>query len=71
MRCVITTRSNLFGFKQNGQGGDTLPIFLPNVMLAHLIQPVSGMPAIRETGPGKNLQAITVSTHSLCTHRLD
>ncbi|EEV6992541.1 hypothetical protein FQI32_16240 [Escherichia coli] len=39
MRCVITTRSNLFGFKQNGQGGDTLPIFLPNVMLAHLIQP--------------------------------
>lgn len=24
---------------------------------------VSGMPAIRETGPGKNLQAITVSTH--------
>ncbi|MBY7608519.1 hypothetical protein U9114_10745, partial [Escherichia coli] len=23
---------------------------------------VSGMPAIRETGPGKNLQAITVST---------
>ncbi|MBQ4723326.1 hypothetical protein FD840_09020, partial [Escherichia coli] len=22
----------------------------------------SGMPAIRETGPGKNLQAITVST---------
>ncbi|NAT94725.1 hypothetical protein D2192_25955, partial [Escherichia coli] len=26
---------------------------------------VSGMPAIRETGPGKNLQAITVSTRSL------
>ncbi|WP_214280635.1 hypothetical protein, partial [Escherichia coli] len=26
---------------------------------------VSGMPAIRETGPGKNLQAITVSTPSL------
>ncbi|TIK79967.1 hypothetical protein EYX82_16405 [Escherichia coli] len=26
---------------------------------------VSGMPAIRETGPGKNLQAITVSTQSL------
>ncbi|MHC9321650.1 hypothetical protein, partial [Escherichia coli] len=25
---------------------------------------VSGMPAIRETGPGKNLQAITVSTQS-------
>ncbi|EQC2655167.1 hypothetical protein ACY3SH_004555, partial [Escherichia coli] len=25
---------------------------------------VSGMPAIRETGPGKNLQAITVSTFS-------
>ncbi len=25
---------------------------------------VSGMPAIRETGPGKNLQAITVSTSS-------
>ncbi|MDN0459147.1 hypothetical protein FCX94_17295, partial [Escherichia coli] len=25
---------------------------------------VSGMPAIRETGPGKNLQAITVSTKS-------
>ncbi|EFK51762.1 hypothetical protein HMPREF9345_01982, partial [Escherichia coli MS 107-1] len=25
---------------------------------------VSGMPAIRETGPGKNLQAITVSTIS-------
>nr|MDN1729133.1 hypothetical protein [Escherichia coli] len=24
---------------------------------------VSGMPAIRETGPGKNLQAITVSTY--------
>ncbi|EFN6235789.1 hypothetical protein FVI09_25715 [Escherichia coli] len=24
---------------------------------------VSGMPAIRETGPGKNLQAITVSMH--------
>ncbi|TJR08969.1 hypothetical protein C9Z48_12455, partial [Escherichia coli] len=23
---------------------------------------VSGMPAIRETGPGKNLQTITVST---------
>ncbi|AWT02245.1 hypothetical protein FN958_07900 [Escherichia coli] len=23
---------------------------------------MSGMPAIRETGPGKNLQAITVST---------
>ncbi|TGB72036.1 hypothetical protein CRI67_21920 [Escherichia sp. E4702] len=23
---------------------------------------VSGMPAIRETGPGKNLQAVTVST---------
>ncbi|PAZ95724.1 hypothetical protein APX86_16400, partial [Escherichia coli] len=29
---------------------------------------VSGMPAIRETGPGKNLQAITVST-SLCPNR--
>ncbi|MEB6942363.1 hypothetical protein NA892_14100, partial [Escherichia coli] len=30
---------------------------------------VSGMPAIRETGPGKNLQAITVSTkhlYSIC-----
>ncbi|TNK55168.1 hypothetical protein CI641_017595 [Escherichia coli] len=26
---------------------------------------VSGMPAIRETGPGKNLQAITVSTSSV------
>ncbi|MCF6593583.1 hypothetical protein U9929_10430, partial [Escherichia coli] len=26
---------------------------------------VSGMPAIRETGPGKNLQAITVSTQSM------
>ncbi|TXR00186.1 hypothetical protein FV311_16265, partial [Escherichia coli] len=26
---------------------------------------VSGMPAIRETGPGKNLQAITVSTKSI------
>ncbi|MEZ2817974.1 hypothetical protein, partial [Escherichia coli] len=26
---------------------------------------VSGMPAIRETGPGKNLQAITVSTKIL------
>ncbi|MDY7487979.1 hypothetical protein, partial [Escherichia coli] len=26
---------------------------------------VSGMPAIRETGPGKNLQAITVSTSFL------
>ncbi|MEF7931590.1 hypothetical protein, partial [Escherichia coli] len=26
---------------------------------------VSGMPAIRETGPGKNLQAITVSTRRL------
>ncbi|NAQ42066.1 hypothetical protein FZN18_21630 [Escherichia coli] len=26
---------------------------------------VSGMPAIRETGPGKNLQAITVSTQAL------
>ncbi|WP_208489683.1 hypothetical protein, partial [Escherichia coli] len=26
---------------------------------------VSGMPAIRETGPGKNLQAITVSTEPL------
>ncbi|WP_099358120.1 hypothetical protein, partial [Escherichia coli] len=26
---------------------------------------VSGMPAIRETGPGKNLQAITVSTNKL------
>ncbi|WP_213082168.1 hypothetical protein, partial [Escherichia coli] len=26
---------------------------------------VSGMPAIRETGPGKNLQAITVSTQYL------
>ncbi|MDD8143016.1 hypothetical protein, partial [Escherichia coli] len=26
---------------------------------------VSGMPAIRETGPGKNLQAITVSTRIL------
>ncbi|POF70336.1 hypothetical protein C2W44_20795, partial [Escherichia coli] len=25
---------------------------------------VSGMPAIRETGPGKNSQAITVSTKS-------
>ncbi|MDK3475998.1 hypothetical protein, partial [Escherichia coli] len=25
---------------------------------------VSGMPAIRETGPGKNLQAITVSTNA-------
>ncbi len=25
--CVITTRSNLFGFKENGQGGDTLPVF--------------------------------------------
>ncbi|EEV9049317.1 hypothetical protein EHC15_03600 [Escherichia coli] len=24
---VITTRSNLFGFKENGQGGDTLPVF--------------------------------------------
>lgn len=22
-----TTRSNLFGFKENGQGGDTLPVF--------------------------------------------
>jgi hypothetical protein len=31
---------------------------------------VSGMPAIRETGPGKNLQAITVSTHyPLFLHR--
>ncbi|MCJ2209273.1 hypothetical protein ACJ6VE_23525, partial [Escherichia coli] len=29
---------------------------------------VSGMPAIRETGPGKNLQAITVSTN-LCLNR--
>ncbi|ENC45262.1 hypothetical protein ECP02999172_3470 [Escherichia coli P0299917.2] len=28
---------------------------------------VSGMPAIRETGPGKNLQAITVSTKSIAT----
>ncbi|MBN6154699.1 hypothetical protein LCT56_10770, partial [Escherichia coli] len=28
---------------------------------------VSGMPAIRETGPGKNLQAITVSTHCFYT----
>lgn len=28
--CVITTRSNLFGFKENGQGGDTLPVFLPD-----------------------------------------
>ncbi|MCZ0404675.1 hypothetical protein OZG83_20930, partial [Escherichia coli] len=27
---------------------------------------VSGMPAIRETGPGKNLQAITVSTVRIC-----
>ncbi|MER2574314.1 hypothetical protein ABTY22_10975, partial [Escherichia coli] len=27
---------------------------------------VSGMPAIRETGPGKNLQAITVSTLNMC-----
>ncbi|HFO3719611.1 TPA: hypothetical protein ACHJSI_006121, partial [Escherichia coli] len=27
MLCVITTRSNLFGFKENGQGGDTLPVF--------------------------------------------
>jgi len=26
---------------------------------------VSGMPAILETGPGKNLQAITVSTNKL------
>ncbi|WP_212734595.1 hypothetical protein, partial [Escherichia coli] len=38
---------------------------------------VSGMPAIRETGPGKNLQAITVSTlilqyiESACFCRLD
>ncbi|MDN2036197.1 hypothetical protein FCZ21_00010 [Escherichia coli] len=31
---------------------------------------VSGMPAIRETGPGKNLQAITVST-TAATCRLD
>ncbi|HAJ6566173.1 TPA: hypothetical protein HNC62_17620 [Escherichia coli] len=30
--CVITTRSNLFGFKENGQGGDTLPVFLPDAM---------------------------------------
>ncbi|EFE8363991.1 hypothetical protein FY857_22585, partial [Escherichia coli] len=29
---VITTRSNLFGFKENGQGGDTLPIFLLDAM---------------------------------------
>ncbi|MEB6927476.1 hypothetical protein AB9L59_13980, partial [Escherichia coli] len=29
---------------------------------------VSGMPAIRETGPGKNLQAITVSTRLLLHH---
>jgi leader peptidase (prepilin peptidase)/N-methyltransferase len=28
---------------------------------------VSGMPAIRETGPGKNLQAITVSTAGIAT----
>ncbi|MFH6729181.1 YggL family protein [Escherichia coli] len=28
---------------------------------------VSGMPAIRETGPGKNLQAITVSIKSIAT----
>ncbi|KDY36375.1 hypothetical protein AC48_0547 [Escherichia coli 2-427-07_S3_C3] len=27
MLYVITTRSNLFGFKENGQGGDTLPVF--------------------------------------------
>ncbi|MDJ1208190.1 hypothetical protein E8D89_10105, partial [Escherichia coli] len=32
---------------------------------------VSGMPAIRETGPGKNLQAITVSTNSHATRRPD
>ncbi|NYV88149.1 hypothetical protein C6536_01710 [Escherichia coli] len=25
--CVITTRSNLFRFKENGQGDDTLPVF--------------------------------------------
>lgn len=38
--CVITTRSNLFGFKENGQGGDTLPVFFcRHAMLAHLIQP--------------------------------
>ncbi|RLX79054.1 hypothetical protein EAI48_26460, partial [Escherichia coli] len=30
---------------------------------------VSGMPAIRETGPGKNLQAITVSTDELAPTR--
>ncbi|WP_159097831.1 hypothetical protein [Escherichia coli] len=29
---------------------------------------VSGMPAIRETGPGKNLQAITVSTDRLAAN---
>ncbi|TGB86592.1 hypothetical protein CRI65_08145 [Escherichia sp. E3659] len=32
---------------------------------------VSGMPAIRETGPGKNLQAITVSTKARCPCRPD
>ncbi|PAL54331.1 hypothetical protein CEJ50_12070 [Escherichia coli] len=33
---------------------------------------VSGMPAIRETGPGKNLQAITVSTQRchICLRRI-
>ncbi|PPZ30807.1 hypothetical protein C5P40_10070 [Escherichia coli] len=32
---------------------------------------VSGMPAIRETGPGKNLQAITVSTaRTICPGRM-
>ncbi|MGE0901691.1 hypothetical protein AB4M24_22395, partial [Escherichia coli] len=27
MLYAITTRSNLFGFKEKGQGGDTLPVF--------------------------------------------
>ena len=27
---------------------------------------MSGMPAIRETGPGKNLQAVAVSTELVC-----
>ncbi|EHW90076.1 hypothetical protein ECDEC10E_2436 [Escherichia coli DEC10E] len=27
MLCVITTRNNLCSFKENGQSGDTLPVF--------------------------------------------
>ena len=40
MLYAITTRSNLFGFKEKGQGGDTLPVFLPDAAtISHPLTP--------------------------------